>query len=86
MACGVPVIATQSGGVPEIVRHNQDGILVPPGSMEKMAAAMLTLLRDEVLRNQLGQSGSQRAESFSLKNHLRKMDALFVNMVEKGRL
>ena len=46
MACGVPVIGTDAGGLPEVVRNGEDGYLRPVGDVEGMAAAGLTLLRD----------------------------------------
>jgi len=84
MACGLPVIATRVGAIPEIVRHNYDGILVSPHAPEEMAAAVLILLSDETLRNQMGRSGSQRAEAFSLGSHLEKMLTLFETMITQG--
>jgi len=83
MACGVPVIATSVGAIPEIVRHNQDGILVPSGCAEKISAAMLAVLRDETLRDQFVKSGRQRAESFSLDRHIQEINTLLKQQAEK---
>jgi glycosyltransferase involved in cell wall biosynthesis len=77
MACGVPVIATRSGGVPEIVREQIDGILVTPGSANEVCEAVIQLLRDESLRNRLSESGRKRAEEFSLERHVNQMVQVF---------
>jgi len=77
MACGVPVIATRSGGVPEIVREEIDGILVTPGDTGELAKAVLRLLKDEGLRNQMSKTASKRAESFSLDTHIKSIVEVF---------
>lgn len=66
MACGVPVVATRSGGIPEIVRHGETGLLVERGDAEGLANAMLTLLEDRSRREAMGRAGREEAvRSFS---------------------
>ena len=67
-AAGVPIIGTHAGGVPEIVRDQDNGLLVPPGDASALAAAMDRLLGDETLRKQMGQRGRELvAREFSLE-------------------
>lgn len=54
LALGRPVVATSVGGLPEIVRDGETGILVPPGDPENLAAAILRLLGDRELAHRLG--------------------------------
>lgn len=63
MACGVPVIATDAGGLPEVVVDGETGFLAPVGAVEQMAARAIQLLSDEELRRSMGKRGEQRVRS-----------------------
>jgi glycosyltransferase involved in cell wall biosynthesis len=61
MACAVPVIASDIGGIPEVVlRSGANGFLVPPGNVPAVADAMRALIRDESLRQRVGQAARHR--------------------------
>ena len=60
-ACGKPVVAARSGGVPDAVLHNKTGLLVEEGNVEETAEAIIKILKDEVLANQLGVAGREYA-------------------------
>jgi phosphatidyl-myo-inositol dimannoside synthase len=62
-ACGVPVIAGRSGGIPEAVRDGETGLLVDAEQVEAVSAAVERLLRDEALRARLGAAGRRAVES-----------------------
>jgi glycosyltransferase involved in cell wall biosynthesis len=53
MACGVPVVASSVGGIPEMVEHNANGLLVEPGDPAALADAVGLILRDPALRQRL---------------------------------
>jgi glycosyltransferase involved in cell wall biosynthesis len=59
-ANGSPNVAYQAGGIPWIIRDEEDGLLVPCGDVEGLAAALLRLSRDAGLRRRLGQAGRER--------------------------
>jgi L-malate glycosyltransferase len=61
MSCAVPVIATHTGGVPEVVEDGRCGFLCPVGDVDGMAEAALRLLGDEPLRLSFGEAGRRRA-------------------------
>jgi len=62
MACGVPLVATTGGAVPEVVgRDNETGLLVPPGDPSALAAGILRALGDADLRARIGAAGRDRA-------------------------
>jgi glycosyltransferase involved in cell wall biosynthesis len=77
MACGIPVVATRSGGIPEIVRSGIDGYLVECGCVADTAQAMIKLIRDDNLRSKIAKSGRNRAGHFSLDSHIEKMVEVF---------
>lgn len=61
MACGVPVITTDVGGLPEVVRHGRDGLLFPVGDVDAMGAAATELLRDQERWSEMSKSARTRA-------------------------
>jgi len=61
MACGTAVVASRTGGIPEVVADGQTGLLVPPGEPEPLAAALNTLVRDPDRAAAMGQAGRKRA-------------------------
>lgn len=77
MAYGVPVVATSSGGVPEIVTDGVNGLLVPPGDADAMAESIRRVLKDPELRRRLIDAGQKRADDFSMEALVRNMTAVF---------
>lgn len=68
MLAGKPVIATRAGGAVEIIEHGKNGLLVTPGSVLELRAALQTLLEDPAEAERLASAGRQRAEEvFSLE-------------------
>lgn len=61
MSCGVPVIGSDAGGLPELVQHAETGYLLPVGDVEGMAARAIEILTDEERRSKMGQAGRRRA-------------------------
>ena len=68
MAWGKPVIGTKVGGIPDIVEHNKNGLLVPPGNEIALASAIIRLADSQELRTSMGLAGRKRVkENFSIK-------------------
>jgi glycosyltransferase involved in cell wall biosynthesis len=61
MACGVPCVAFDTGGIKEAVRHLKTGLLAPQGDVEKLASELERLLQDKELRQRLGHEARQTA-------------------------
>ena len=83
MASGVPVIATQSGGIPEIITHMQNGILVPENDVDAIVEAIMKILHDKSLEKRIAEEGLQHAELFSIDFHVEKMVNIFDNVMDK---
>lgn len=77
LACGLPVVATRVGGIPDIVEHEQNGLLVDAENAEELAAALIALLRDFDKCVRMGQA----AHAFA-RQHLdaRRTVARLVNL------
>jgi glycosyltransferase involved in cell wall biosynthesis len=56
-ACGVPVLCSNSGGIPETLIADETGLLLPPGDIQAWRDAILKVVRDEALRHRLGNNG-----------------------------
>jgi len=68
MAIGQAIVATRAGGIPEVVAHDQTGVLVPPRDADALAAAIVRLLGDADRRTALGVAGRERVRaSFSVE-------------------
>jgi glycosyltransferase involved in cell wall biosynthesis len=82
MATGLPVVATNVGGLPEVVSSGKTGWLVPPGDPASLARAMLQLLADPELCRTLGQAGRERAvRDFSFNQMVSRYEALFDDLL-----
>jgi glycosyltransferase involved in cell wall biosynthesis len=86
MAAGKPVIATNGGGVPEIVEDGKTGILVPMGDAPAMAEAISRLLADPVLASDMGTRGRERVRNhFTIEHKARKIEAVYQAMFAPAR-
>lgn len=61
MLCGAPVVGVASGGIVDIIQHDQTGVLVPPDNSDLLAKGILRLMNDDVLRMRLASSGREYA-------------------------
>ncbi len=77
MACGLPVVATEISGVREVVRPGEEGILVPPGDPEALAAGLMALAADGERRSELARRGRDRARVFSVELMVERTESLY---------
>ena len=84
MAYGLPVIASRVGGLPEIVAENETGWLIPPGSPQALADAILLASRDRGKLIEFGRHGRQRAEGFSAAIMVSRTEALYHRLLSGG--
>jgi glycosyltransferase involved in cell wall biosynthesis len=84
-ARGVPVVATDLGGTPELVRHGADGFLVPPDDPGALASALRTLLDDRARVRAMGKSARERAlTDFAPDVHLGHLDAVYAEAASRS--
>jgi glycosyltransferase involved in cell wall biosynthesis len=77
MALGLPVVATAVGGVPELVEHGRQGLLVPPGRPRELAAALTGLLTDEPRRRRMAEAAARRGAELSIDTAVRRTEAVY---------
>lgn len=82
MAVGKPVIASDIGGVKEVVFHEKNGLLVRPDNVDELTEAMLTLLKDSALRETIIKEGLRVVKRFSYSEISRELDALYNRIID----
>jgi glycosyltransferase involved in cell wall biosynthesis len=76
LACGIPVIATRVGGLPDIVIDRVNGLLVPADNADELAAAMMLLKEDSSLRETCARDAASSAQRFSVESHADSLERL----------
>jgi glycosyltransferase involved in cell wall biosynthesis len=86
MAAGVPVVATDVGGTPELIVHGVTGLLVPPGRPDRLCDALVELLEDAAAGDAIRQAARRCAdEHFSLAKMTAAHEALYGETLRGGR-
>ena len=70
MYCGLPVVATRAGGMPELVIEDETGLLAEVRDHTGIAKALITLLSDSARRSHMSQAAYQPAESHFSAEHM----------------
>lgn len=83
-ASGLPVVSTMHGGIPEHVVHGQTGFLVPEFDYESMARAIIKLLRDSALAEQMGLAGRRHVlQQFPLDTRIERVERILANAASR---
>jgi glycosyltransferase involved in cell wall biosynthesis len=86
MGSGVPVIASDLSGIPELVNNDKSGLLVPPGDARAIADALDRLYHDPELRQRLGDGGCAKVlADFNLQKNAAQLVALFTGATQGVR-
>jgi glycosyltransferase involved in cell wall biosynthesis len=86
MAAGRPIVATDVGGVSDAVRHDENGLLVPPGDPDALARAISSLLSDPDRRREMGLRGLQRARAeFGARIVVGSLERLYETLLSTSR-
>jgi glycosyltransferase involved in cell wall biosynthesis len=83
-SAGLPIVATNVGGIPQVITDGADGLLVPPGSAVEMAAA-LERLTDTTLRLNLGRGAKEKSAMFDVTSASRQVEAIYRLVATAGQ-
>ena len=84
MACEVPVISSNVGGLPEVNIHGVTGYLSDVGNVDEMAQHAIHLLSDETLLQQFRKNALAQAQRFDIENILPHYEAYYKEVIEKS--
>jgi glycosyltransferase involved in cell wall biosynthesis len=82
MACGLCVVSTNVGGIPYLLKHEDDALLVPPGDEEAMAAAVHRILTEPALAERLSRNARSKAEQFDWSIIFPQWERLLGSLIE----
>jgi glycosyltransferase involved in cell wall biosynthesis len=82
MAVGVPVIATRVGGIPDLVKDGETGLLVEPGSVDELTRGIRKLIEDDDLRKKLANNSFEEAKKYSWDRVVERFDNLMERIVK----
>jgi glycosyltransferase involved in cell wall biosynthesis len=81
-ACETPVVASNVGGIPEIIKNHENGLLVPPQNPLKLAEAIQYLLDNKDIRIRMGREGRELVKKvFSLEVNVKNLYTLYQNLI-----
>jgi len=86
LSCGVPVVASAAGGLPEIVTHGREGLLVPPGDPARLAEAITTLLLDSGRRAEMARAARGRVlQAYTPERVVALTHQVYAEAIEQSR-
>jgi len=85
MAAGKPIVASNVGGIPDLVQHGHNGLLVPPGDEKSLAISIKQLISNPQKAKLMGQRGRERCRQFSLESMVDKIDNLYEDLFKFQR-
>ncbi len=84
MACGTPVVSTRSGAIPEYVKHDETGILVPERDVDSLASAIKKLLEEGELRKKFGKNARKYVvENFDAKKNIETNEKIVLDLLSQ---
>jgi glycogen synthase len=85
MQAGLPIVASATGGIPQVIEHGRTGLLVSPGDPEALAAALMRILRDRTLAARLGDAASREAARYDWSHLARRVLGVYETVLARTR-
>jgi len=85
MASGVPIISSNTGGLPEVNIEGQSGFLSPVGNIKEMAANAITILKDDATLDEFKANARKSSKRFDTKTIVPKYEALYEKVLFKSQ-
>jgi glycosyltransferase involved in cell wall biosynthesis len=84
MAAGVPVVATEVDGTPEVVRDRRSGLLIPPDDPQAAAESILELIRDPELRGRCVDGGRRLLpDGFDIHRMVSDLERIYISLLDR---
>ncbi len=84
MACELPVIATNTGGLPEVIDHDKNGFLSPVGDIDSMSRNMISLFKNEKMLLDFKRSALDKAKLFDIQYILPKYEQFYQSIIKSN--
>lgn len=81
MACGLPIVATRVGGLPEIIEDGVNGFLVEPRNSGQLAKKIILLLNDDKLRMKIKKTNKEKAEQYDWSNIIIQLEGIYSSVL-----
>jgi glycosyltransferase involved in cell wall biosynthesis len=81
LALARPAVVTNAGGLTELVEHRKQGLVVEPGDPQALASAIVALLQDGELRQQLGEAGRRLAAKFDIRKAVARHEEVYTELL-----
>lgn len=82
MAQGVPAVVTSVGGLPEVVEHGYNGLVVPPRDPAALAKSILHMLEDDPDRRRMGENARRRSVRFDIRDAVKRMEEVYEELLK----
>ncbi len=85
LAAGKPVVASRVGGLPDVIRDGETGILIPPADPQALARGLARCLATSGPAEPMARRAAQTAEAYGLDTMIAKLDDLYMRLTRRGR-
>jgi glycosyltransferase involved in cell wall biosynthesis len=81
MACSIPIVASKIGGIPDIVKDGENGLLVPPKDENALADVIIYLLENKDIRERMGRGGREKVERYSWEKIAKETEKIYEELI-----